>query len=54
MELGSKGWRGRAAGPCHLLSDAKLQEQGDIKELAVSALCFEMLTSCKDPCLGGE
>jgi hypothetical protein len=38
----------------HLLLDAKSQEQGDKKELPTSAFLFEMLTSCKDPWMGGE
>jgi hypothetical protein len=32
--------------PSHLLLDAKLQEQGDKKELPATAFLFEMLRSC--------
>jgi hypothetical protein len=32
----------------------KLQEQGDKEELTGSAFLFEMLSCCKDPCMGGE
>jgi hypothetical protein len=39
--------------PSHLL-DAKLQKQGDKEELPVFVFLFEMLRSCKDPCLGKE
>jgi hypothetical protein len=38
----------------HLLLDAKLLEQGDKKELTASAFLFEVLTSCKNPWVGGE
>jgi hypothetical protein len=39
---------------CHLLLDAKSQEQGNLEELPASAFLFEMLTSCKDPWKTGE
>jgi hypothetical protein len=38
----------------HLFLDAKLQKQGDKKELPASAFLFEKLRSCKDPWLSGE
>jgi hypothetical protein len=40
--------------PSHLLLEAKLEEQGEIKGLPVSVFLMEIFTSCKPPWMGRE